>query len=178
MRGVHFALWMPLFALIFILLSSQRLWAQATLENPQSGSFQSGIGLVSGWVFDASRVDIVFDDGLPVEAAYGTSREDTRSTCGDVNNGFGLLFNWNLLGDGQHTVRAFADGVEFGSATVTVTTLGVEFFQGASGSFQLMDFPEPGTNVIVRWQEGLQNFVIESVETNDVSIPPPPPPPS
>lgn len=37
-------------------------------------------------------------------------------------NHFVLPFNWNLLGDGTHTVRALADGVEFDRATFTVTT--------------------------------------------------------
>ncbi len=106
------------------------------LENPQPGSFLSGLGVISGWVCDAQRIDIEFD-GVRSQAAYGTSREDTRSVCGDDNNGFGLLFNWNLLGDGAHTVKAFADNQEFANATVTVATLGEEFLTGASGEFTL-----------------------------------------
>ena len=47
-------------------------------------------------------------------AAYGTSREDTLPICGDADNGFGLLVNWNGFGDGPHEVRALADGEEFG----------------------------------------------------------------
>ena len=135
-----------------------------TLENPQAGSFQSGIGLVSGWKCTANTITVSFDSGPQLLAAYGTSREDTRSVCGDANNGFGLLFNWNLLGDGVHTIRAFADGVQFASATFTVTTFGTEFLRGASGRYTLLDFPRAGTNVIIRWQESAQNFVIESVE--------------
>lgn len=104
--------------------SPQLLWAQGVLENPSSGSFQSGIGLVSGWKCTATTVTVSFDGGPPLQAAYGTSREDTRSVCGDANNGFGLLFNWNLLGKGTHTVRALADGVQFASATFTVTRWG------------------------------------------------------
>jgi hypothetical protein len=134
------------------------------LENPQAGSFQSGIGIVSGWVCQASQVDVVIDGTATFQAAYGTSREDTRSVCSDANNGFGLLINWNLLGDGVHTMGALADGAQFGSATFTVTTLGTEFLGGASGRYRASDFPHPGTNVIIRWQESLQNFVIEGVE--------------
>src|SRR5262249_41204408 len=81
----------------------QTVWAQAKLENPQPGSFQSGIGVVSGWVCDAKQITLVFDDVHTFPAAYGTARGDTQSTCGDTNNGFGLLVNWNLLGNGQHT---------------------------------------------------------------------------
>jgi hypothetical protein len=142
-------------------------WAQATLENPGPESFHSGVGIVSGWVCDASRVDLVFDDAETFQAAYGTIREDTISRCGDANNGFGLLLNWNRLGDGLHSVRALADGVEFGSATFTVTTmLGEEFLRGAAGSYRLSGFPYPYTDVLIRWDEPLQNFVIERVEMN------------
>jgi hypothetical protein len=143
--------------------SPQLLWAQANLENPSSGSFQSGIGLVSGWKCTATTISISFDGIAVLEAAYGTSRGDTRSVCGDANNGFGLLVNWNLLGNGTHTVRALADGVEFASATFTVTTLGTEFLRGASGTFPLLRFPQSGKNVTVQWQESAQNFVITSV---------------
>jgi hypothetical protein len=44
--------------------------------------------------------------------------------------GQGMLWNWNLLGAGQHTVRVLADGVEFDSATFEVNTLGEEFVTG------------------------------------------------
>ena len=139
------------------------------LENPQPGSFQSGLGVLSGWVCDAQRVDLEID-GTAFQAAYGTSRGDTLGVCGDADNGFGLLFNWNLLADGTHTVRALADGMEFARATFSVTTLGVEFLTGARGSFPLGNFPQPGTTIVIRWQESLQNFFIEGVEGGD---PPP-----
>ena len=133
------------------------------LENPQTNSFQSGIGVISGWVCDADQVAIDID-GAVFEAAYGSSREDTRSVCDDANNGFGLLVNWNVLGDGPHEVRALADGEEFGQASVEVTTFGQEFLTGAEGSFGLTDFPQTGTHVTVEWQEALQNFVITAAE--------------
>ena len=146
--------------LVLVVLFPLPLWAQATLENPQPSSFQSGIRIISGWVCEANRIEIVFDEGAPLEAAYGTSRGDTYDRCGDTNNGFGLLFNWNLLGDGSHTVRALADGMEFAQETVTVTTLGTPFLQGVSREVSVSDFPEVGTDVVLRWQQAQQNFVI------------------
>ena len=44
------------------------------LENPQPGSFQSGVGVISGFVCEASQVLIEFDGTASFEAAYGTSR--------------------------------------------------------------------------------------------------------
>ena len=105
--------------------------------------------MISGWVCEADEVMIEFN-GVAQQAAYGTERLDTAYTpngteiCGDTDNGFGLLFNWNRLGDGEHTVVALVDGVELGRATVTVRTFGEEFLRGATGRYVLEDFPTPG----------------------------------
>ena len=133
--------------------------SQATLENPQPASFQSGIGMISGWACYAHTIVIELA-GSPVRAAYGTPREDTRRVCGDANNGFSLLVNWNNLGPGTHAVRALADGVEFARATVRVTTLGVEFLEGVRRTLVVPDFPRSGEATTLRWEESLQNFVI------------------
>ncbi len=139
-----------------------------SLENPGPGSAQSGIGLLSGWVCEADRVELVLnpgtDEAQTLDAAYGTDRADTTSVCGDRNNGFGLLFNWNLLGDGTHTLVARADGEVFGRATVTVTTLGEEFVRGADGECTVTDFPETGDTTRLVWQAAQQNFVIAAGE--------------
>ena len=129
------------------------------LENPGAASFQSGIGVISGWVCDAEEVEIVLN-GEPQEAAYGTARLDTESVCGDADNGFGLLFNWNLLGDGAHEVVALVDGVELDRATVTVTTLGAEFLREVTGRCTAADFPTMDETVTLAWQQTQQNFVI------------------
>ena len=114
------------------------LWAQGMLENPQPGSFHSGVVVLSGWICEADRVELEIDGTTLLQAAYGTSREDTRAVCGDADNGFGVLFNVNLFGEGEHTVRAVADGEEFAQATFSVTTFaGQEFLEGASGRFTL-----------------------------------------
>ena len=130
------------------------------LDVPAPDSFQSGIGVICGWVCDADEVEIILGDMAPQFAAYGTERLDTAEECGDTNNGFGLLFNWNRLKDGVHTVRALVDGVELGRATVTVTTLGEEFVRGVTGEAEVMDFPEAGKDVRLAWQQSLQNFMI------------------
>ena len=129
------------------------------LENPGDLSFQSGVGVLSGWVCEANRVEIELN-GVPQAAAYGTERLDTQSVCEDTDNGFGLLFNWNLLGDGEHEVVAFVDGVELGRATVTVTTLGAEFVREVEGECVVEDFPLPGEQVTLVWQQNSQNFVM------------------
>ncbi len=129
------------------------------LENPGPASFQSGLGVISGWVCEADTVEIELN-GEVQPAAYGTERADTQGACGDTDNGFGLLFNWNLLGDGAHAVVAYVDGVELARATVTVTTLGAEFLRDVAGDCMVADFPSVGESVRLVWQEAQQSFVL------------------
>ena len=160
-------------------------FVRGALENPEPGSFQSGISLLSGWVCDADTVELEID-GINathrLEAAYGTDRADTEAVCGDgdTDNGFGLLFNWNLLlldtdpprDADVFTVRALADGVEFGQATFTVTTLGEEFLQGVTGETLITDFPSPGEAVRLVWQQANQNFVLAPMDGTPTESPP------
>ncbi|MCB1920130.1 MAG: hypothetical protein KDJ28_09160 [Candidatus Competibacteraceae bacterium] len=132
----------------------------AYLESPQQDSFESGIGLIRGWICQADNVQVQINDGELRKVAYGTTRKDTIEVCGDANNGFGYTFNWNALGTGAHRLRAFADGVEFANVTFNVTTLGVDFLQGATGAYPLTNFPQAGHSVVVQWAEPHQNFVI------------------
>ena len=141
----------------------------AKLESPEQGSFESGIGLIRGWVCDAGSVEIQINDGSRQRVAYGSRRADTIDVCGHANTGFGYTFNWNHLGDGTHTLRAFADGREFAQAQFSVTTLGVEYLEGVSGEYPLTDFPEAGRGVTVRWSQPHQNFVISGASRDPAS---------
>ena len=146
--------------------SPRSLWAQGVLESPPDGSFQSGVSFLSGWVCNANQVSILINGIVFIaQAAYRGSRADTQFICGDSDNGFAAVINWNLFGDGVHVVRILADGVEVGAATVAVTTLGSEFLVGASGECKVRRFPERGTIVTVEWQQSSQNFVIVEVQT-------------
>ncbi len=156
------------FWLTLVLLGSlptADLWAQASLDSPAPGSLQSGINLIHGWRCEEAEITLVIDDGQPLAALYGASRGDTAGVCqNDGNNGWAVAYNWNLLARGAHTIRALADGEEFARVTFTVGHLGEEFLRDAAGRFRARDFPEPGVNTIIRWNEPLQNFVIEGIE--------------
>ena len=152
-----------------VVFSPQESAPQARLGNPQPDSFQSGIGVISGWACHAEEIVIELN-GDPQQAAYGTPRPDTRDECGDTNNGFGLLVNWNELGAGTHTVRALLDGVEFANTTVRVTTLAPgeegKFLRGVRGTVTIPDFPHSGDATTLRWEQALQNFVITDGQPN------------
>lgn len=152
-----------LFIGLFLLIPSLA-WGQAfTIENPQPGGTYSGIGALTGWRCTGGTITFVFDTGLTVQAGYGTSRNDTIGACGDANNGFAALMNFNLLGDGQHTVSVRNNGTQFAFVTFNVKTLGAEFLTGRSGSAQIQNFPNAGQTTTVQWQQSSQNFVIANV---------------
>jgi hypothetical protein len=161
----------PLLLTAFIFAPSITL-AQSALENPQPNSFQSGIGMFSGWACGAGRIEIAVN-GNRVVAASGTARGDTASICGRTDTGFGLLYNFNNLGTGRHTAQLFVNGVaQSAPSTFNVTAPAGEFLRGASGSVQVPNFPAAGRTATLIWQESQQNFVIQSVtESTSESFP-------
>lgn len=138
--------------------------AGRSLEVPSDGSFQSGIGFISGWVCEGSRVELLIDDTSRLSVATGISRDDTEAFCGHTRNGFITQFNWNLIGEGQHTVSLIVDGEPLQTNTFTVTTLGEEFVRGASGECTITDFPSTGETATFRWQEPVQGLVLTETE--------------
>ncbi len=149
-----------LLGLVLALFSTIAL-AQARLESPAPEAFlRSGIGLIRGWACDAGRVEVSLDGGPLLATAQGTDRPDTAATCGRANTGFGLIYNWNRVGDGVHNLRAFADGVAFADVNFTVATLGGEFLTGLAGQYTVPDFPAPGEAARIGWSEPDQNFVL------------------
>ena len=139
-------------------------FAVGFFENPTDPpATASGISLISGWYCSATTVEVEVD-GVRHRAAYGTERLDTAGVCGGkTNTGFGLLVNWADFGPGQHTLRALADGVEFGTRTVTVPDLGSVFLTGKSASTVVDNFPSAGRRLVLEWREGLQSFVVKEV---------------
>ena len=129
-----------------------------SLEIPAAESTVSGVSLVSGWRCDAGEITASFDNGDPIPVAYGTSRRDTLSICGDENNAYALQWNFGLLGKGAHTLELRDDGEVFATRNFYVSSLGTPFYRGAQGSFELADFPRPGDAVVVEWSEANQGF--------------------
>lgn len=134
------------------------------LGNPAHDSDQSGVGVFSGWTCADGKVIIVVDGKWFIEPGSGTSRGDTEGACGDIDNGFGYLINWPLLGEGEHEAVVYVDGLELDRATFRVTTLGANFIRGASGEVQLRDFPRDGNDITLTWEESSQSFRITGAQ--------------
>jgi hypothetical protein len=143
---------------------------RALLESPTQGSSESGVGLIRGWVCEASKVEISIDENARLTTAYGTERTDTQATCGDANNGFGLTINWNEIGYGAHTLHAYADNVEFARVNFAIATLGSKFLTGLSSKQTLADFPSAGKTTTVSWSEPHQNFIIAKTTATEPKV--------
>jgi len=152
-------------------------FSQATLagfETPIEGSTNSGLGLVRGWICEANQITISIDGGASEAIAYGNVREDTRQICGDADNGFETLLNWNNVGEGEHTITAYADGTAIGTHSFSVVTLGlkdgignaIKFVTGLSKTHTVPNFPETGRSSVLYWSQADQNFIIESVSNS------------
>jgi len=134
----------------------------AALENPSPGSYQSGIGLISGWSCQGPVTVSV--DGTSIATPYGGPRGDTAGICGGSNNGFGLLVNYNNFGAGTHSAQLFVNGSPRGNpVSFVVTVPSGEFMSGLSKTVSVPNFPTPGRTTTLVWQESLQNFAIQSV---------------
>jgi len=134
----------------------------AQLENPGPASFQSGIGLISGWSCQGP-VSLVID-GIETKVAYGSPRADAMPTCGAPDAGFGVLVNYNDLGAGVHTAQLWVNGVAKGEPRQFTVTVPINaFMRGISRSVTVPDFPTAGRTATLVWQEEMQNFAIQSV---------------
>jgi hypothetical protein len=138
-----------------------------TFENPQPGSFQSGIGVMSGWACTGPNVSVSVDGGAMISVPYGSSRLDTSGVCGasNTNTGFGLLINFNLFGAGAHSAQLYVNNVAVGApVTFTVVVPSGQFLTGVNKSVTVTDFPTAGRTATLQWSEAQQNFVIRSVQ--------------
>ena len=154
-------LYIWLFVFFILLPSSARTASRATLEAPVEGQTLTGVGLLRGWACDAETVSVRIDKtGNRIPVLVGSPREDTRQVCGMADTGFALLLNWNNLGAGDHTLELFINGQLHTTRTVTVLTYGEPFLRGLEKTWTLPDWPEPGTDTKIAWNEATQNIEI------------------
>lgn len=147
-------------AALFLVAATAR--AEGVIETPTHNEIVSGISTISGWNCTARAVTIKIDAYPETTAGSGTERKDTAGVCGqsNFNTGFSLLFNYNDLPTGPHTIIAYGDGIEFAHVNFTTVTLGTSYLVGKSGQRLLRNFPDMNQSVIVQWQQNRQNFSI------------------
>ena len=164
---------------ILVVLVPVLVHAQSSLDVSSDGTKLSGVGVIHGWKCDAEGDIVVeFNDGAfiaegipnPVPMLYGSERPDVREVgaCPDSDVGFVAIWNWGNLGDGIHTAKAYDNGVLFAESKFTVTTTGMRFLTGASGTCRLSDFPGPGETTTFEWNQSTQHLEMTGVEDTPI----------
>ena len=135
--------------------------SKGTLENPQPNDYASGIYLFSGWVCEAETVQIDLDGAQLLDVAYGADRLDTVSTCGDADNGFGVLVNMANFAPGEHQATLYADGQQVSQSTFKTAERSTgEFAQGLEGCAISEGFPSDDSETILTWRTSIQGFQV------------------
>lgn len=143
-----------------------------SFDNPVDGSVESGIGVISGWHCTASAVRIEIDGNDIGNAGSGTRMLGTSPVCGHPDTGFSLLYNWNNLASGDHTVKAYADGVLIGSKSIrTIKSAGQQFATGLTKAIVVPDFPAKGQSATLEWRQTKQSFVVTEITSPPVIDP-------
>ena len=155
----------------------------ASLDNPPHNSVRSGVGIINGWVCQASDATItitISPDGgggqtpggsaeRELDIAYGTARPDvpTLTDCTNANAGFGMAYNFNNLDEGQYRITARVDGTQIGTSrlfTVVHLVPGQTFPTNLSGDVDVPNFPTTGQTTTLEWETESQGFVITDVQ--------------
>ena len=157
--------------LLAVVLTATPGWS-ATLESPARGALLSGLGFISGWKCNARNITVRINGGAAIPVAMRQPRADTRSACsGATNNGFIAQMNWALLGDGEHSIIAYDNGVQFASATFEVVTLDEEFVEDAEGVFEMRNFPNQGDTATFEWNESTQHMELSDFSSRSTPEP-------
>lgn len=152
----------PIIGAVLLFLAPAMACAQeGFLENPRPNATESGIGVISGWHCTAQNITILIDGNSIGKAGSGTTRRDVAGVCGRADVGFSLLFNYNVLDRGTHTIRVFADATVLAERQFSTVKSGrEEFLRGTSKTVNVPDFPSTGAVTTLTWTESTQSFVV------------------
>ena len=148
-------------------LAAAQTSSQAALEAPDEGQTLTGIGLLRGWACDAETVSVRIDGHYRIPILVGSPRGDTEEICGTADTGFALLLNWNNLGAGEHTLDLFINSRLHTTRTVTVITYGQGFLRGLEKTWTITDWPSPGTDTVIAWNQATQNIEIVDIQKTE-----------
>lgn len=148
--------------LLFTLLTHSAF--AGAIEIPKSGSTISGISLIAGWTCDvAEALTLRIEDtqvgsksGITIPVLYGGIRSSTIEACGDDDNGFAMLFDYNSLPDGWHTITLSNSGHLLDRAAFFVESPSPDYLTPMTEV--LAGYQANGKEVLLRWVDDQQQF--------------------
>lgn len=161
------------FALLPIIYAMEAQSSSGVLGTPADGSTVSGVGVISGYHCSSKNIEVLIDGESMGKAGAGTKLAGTLGVCGRTDTGFSLLYNFNNLQPGQHTVSVYADDMPLASHTITtVRSGGVSWLSGVEKTVTVDDFPQTGKSATIEWVQSNQNFMVTSIsDTSQYSHP-------
>lgn len=134
------------------------------LGTPVDGDTVSGVGVISGYHCTSKNIEVLVDGVSLGKAGAGTTLLGTQGVCGRTDTGYSLLYAFNNLTNGQHTIAVTADGVPFDTHVVTTFRSGGQpWLTGVSKSVTVPNFPQPGKAAALKWIESYQNFLVTGI---------------
>ena len=90
--------------------------------------------------------------------------------CGRADSGYSLLYIYNDLPPGSHTISVYADRQAFETRQInTVKSGGEAFLTGISKTATISDFPSSGRTATLQWSQAKQSFVITGISAPPVA---------
>lgn len=143
------------------------------VDVPQSGSVQSGIGLIHGWVCGGGSVTVEIDGQPFASVTADAPRWDVAQAfpeCGP-SSGFGIPMNWGNLPAGPHRLNVngvevpfyiggfsgFVEQVDFSKAVIAPGFDDTFWFYGVEMNGQEY-------NLLYRWDSSVQGLSVISIE--------------
>lgn len=138
---------------------------QGVIGTPNADKVISGVSVVSGYHCSSKDIDVYIDNSIYLgKAGAGTTLQGTLAVCGRTDTGWSILYNFNNLASGQHTVTAYADGQIFDSHNFsTVRSGGVPWLTNVSKTITAENFPQTGQTAILEWEQSYQNFIVKQI---------------
>lgn len=161
-----------LFPLILLVNGASAQSTVGVLGTPPDGSTISGVSTISGYHCTSKNIQVFIDGVSFGPAGAGTQLLGTQDVCGRTDTGYSFLYNFSNLDNGQHTISVTADGIPFGTNTITtVKSGGEQWLTGVSKQTKVPDFPHPGQAATLPWVQSFQNFLVTGIgdTANDLS---------
>lgn len=135
------------------------------LESPLHGQTVTGIGIIRGWACEGEDIALhIPNSGKTIQFVSGMPRGDTEVVCGREDTGFALLINWNNFGRGRQWIELFVDGKFIEARQVEIVYPKQKYLTGVQGEWVLEDWPEPGIDITIAWDEATQNIGIVAID--------------
>lgn len=167
MKRSKFVLLASLLFSLSVLPATATSGTQGVLGTPVEGTIVSGVGVISGYHCASKNIEVFIDGASIGKAGAGTRLLGTQGVCGRTDTGFSLLYNFNNLANGQHTVSVNADDAFLESHTFySVQSGGTPWLSGASKTVAVADFPTPNQTATLEWVQSVQNFVVTDIQTS------------